>query len=258
MPSRWWRPAPYASRPRAMRSRCRSAAPRSPLTSARSSRAAATCWAASSATPKRPPVPSPRPRCAWMKRDATKARQFLQAALGGLRRGHESTRDRDVERPGLRVRRRLSRGLPALHGGAEPDQLLRRQDRRGIHPQARKIAATREGPMRGALLAVLACVCMSAVAAPAVPTSTVESTGLRSIAGWLKTRGVPGYVGADVADAMGIPRATGAELIDALQRGFRDDEVLRIAQYIDGEYVLFMVQRPGEVQLWLSTGRGGP
>ena len=111
--------------------------------------------------------------------------------------------------------------------------------------------------MRGALLAVLACICIGAVAAPTVPTTTVESTGLRSIAGWLKTRGVPGYVGADVADAMGIPRATGAELIDALQRGFRDDEVLRIAQYIDGEYVLFMVQRPGEVQLYLSTVRGG-
>ncbi len=44
---------------------------------------------------------------------------------------------------------------------------------------------------------------------------------------------------------------------DALQRGFREDEVLRIAQFIDGEYVLFMVQRPGEVQLYLSTVRGG-
>ena len=61
----------------------------------------------------------------------------------------------------------------------------------------------------------------------------------------------------DVADAMGIPRAAGAELVDALQRGFREDEVLRIAQFIDGEYVLFMVQRPGEVQLYLSTVRGG-
>ena len=111
--------------------------------------------------------------------------------------------------------------------------------------------------MRGALLAVLAWVCIGAIAAPAAPTNTVESTGLRSIAGWLKLRGVPGYVGADVADAMGIPRAGGAELVDALQRGFRDDEVLRIAQYIDGEYVLFMVQRPGEVQLYLSTVRGG-
>jgi hypothetical protein len=111
--------------------------------------------------------------------------------------------------------------------------------------------------MRGLLAAVLACVGMSAVAAPAVPTTTVESTGLRSIAGWLKMRGVPGYVGADVADAMGIPRAAGAELVDALQRGFREDEVLRIAQFIDGEYVLFMVQRSDEVQFYLSTLRGG-
>src|SRR5258708_39472721 len=111
--------------------------------------------------------------------------------------------------------------------------------------------------MRGALLAVLACVGIGAAAAPTVPTSTVESTGLRSIAGWLKTRGVPGYVGADVADAMGIPRAAGAELVDALQRGFREDEVLRIAQYLDGEDVLFMVQRPGEVTLYLSPVRGG-
>src|SRR5258708_17926148 len=111
--------------------------------------------------------------------------------------------------------------------------------------------------MRGLLAAVLACVGMSAVAAPAVPTTTVESGGRRVIGGWLKSRGVPGYVGADVADAMGIPRAAGAELLDALQRGFREDEVLRIAQFIDGEYVLFMVQRPGEVQLYLSTVRGG-
>jgi len=111
--------------------------------------------------------------------------------------------------------------------------------------------------MRGAVLAVLACMCISAVAAPAVPATTLESTGLRSIAGWLKLRGVPGYVGADVADAMGIPRAAGAELLDALQRGFREDEVLRIAQYIDGEYVLFMVQRSDEVQFYLSTVRGG-
>ena len=111
--------------------------------------------------------------------------------------------------------------------------------------------------MRGALLAVLACVSIGAAAAPAVPATTVESTGLRSIAGWLKVRGVPGYVGADVADAMGIPRAAGAELLDALQRGFREDEVLRIAQFIDGEYVLFMVQQPDEVQFYLSTLRGG-
>ena len=111
--------------------------------------------------------------------------------------------------------------------------------------------------MRGALLAVLACVCMSAVAAPTVPTSTVESTGLRSIAGWLKTKGAEGYLAAEVADAVGIPREAGAELLVARQRGFRDAEVLRIAQVVDGEYLLFMVQSGGEVYFYLSTVRGG-
>jgi len=43
--------------------------------------------------------------------------------------------------------------------------------------------------MRGIVAAVLACVCMGAVAAPVAPTKAVESTGLRSIAGWLKAHG---------------------------------------------------------------------
>jgi hypothetical protein len=111
--------------------------------------------------------------------------------------------------------------------------------------------------MRGALAAVLACICIGAVAAPAVPAKTVESTGLRSIAGWLKTQGAEGFVGADVADAIGIPRGADVELIAARQRGFRDDEILRIAQLIDGETLLFMVQAPGEVYFYLSTVRGG-
>jgi hypothetical protein len=111
--------------------------------------------------------------------------------------------------------------------------------------------------MRGALAAVLACVCIGAAAAPAVPAKTVESTGLRSIAGWLKTQGAEGFLGADVADAIGIPRGADVELIAARQRGFRDDEILRIAQLIDGETLLFMVQAPGEVYFYLSTVRGG-
>ena|SRR5882672_1222841 len=111
--------------------------------------------------------------------------------------------------------------------------------------------------MRGALVAVLACACMSAVAAPAVPTKTVESTGLRSIAGWLKAQGAEGFLGADVADAIGIPRSADVELIAARQRGFRDEEVLRIAQVIDGDYLIFMVQGPGEVYFYLSTVREG-
>jgi hypothetical protein len=111
--------------------------------------------------------------------------------------------------------------------------------------------------MRGWLAAILACVCMSAVAAPAAPTKPVEATGLRSIAGWLKAQGAEGFLGADVADAIGIPRGADVELIAARQRGFRDAEVLRIAQVIDGEYLLFMVQRPTEVYFYLSTVHGG-
>ena len=85
----------------------------------------------------------------------------------------------------------------------------------------------------------------------------LESVSLRSIAGWLKMRGTDGFLGADVADAIGIPHESGAELIAARQRGFRDAEVLRIAQLVDGEYLLFVVQAPGEVYFYLSTIRGG-
>ena len=78
-----------------------------------------------------------------------------------------------------------------------------------------------------------------------------------NVAGWLKAKGAEGYLAAEVADAVGIPREAGAELLLARQRGFRDAEVLRIAQVVDGEYLLFMVQSGGEVYFYLSTVRGG-
>ena len=108
--------------------------------------------------------------------------------------------------------------------------------------------------MRGAMLAVFAFICMSASAAPgsAVP---VEATGLRSIAGWLQAKGQPGYVGADVADAIGIPRDAG--LVDAMQRGFREEKILRVAQVIGPDTLLFTVQADGEVYFYLSNVRGG-
>jgi len=111
--------------------------------------------------------------------------------------------------------------------------------------------------MRGALSALLACVCISAAASPGAPLAPLESVGLRSIAGWLKAHGADGFLATDVADAVGIPHQSGAELIAARQRGFRDAEVLRIAQLVDGEYLLFVVQAPGEVYFYLSTVRGG-
>ena len=111
--------------------------------------------------------------------------------------------------------------------------------------------------MRATLLALLASVSIAALGAPAMPGAPVEATGLRSIAGWLKTKGAEGWLAADVADAMGIPRGTGVELLAARQRGFRDDEVLRIAQMVEGEYLVFVVQSADEVYFYLSTVRGG-
>jgi hypothetical protein len=111
--------------------------------------------------------------------------------------------------------------------------------------------------MRAMLLAVLASLSISALAASAMPGAPVEATGLRSIAGWLKTQGADGFLAAEVADAIGIPRDTGVELLAARQRGFRDEEVLRIAQMVEGEYLVFVVQSAGEVYFYLSTVRGG-
>ena len=114
--------------------------------------------------------------------------------------------------------------------------------------------------MRGAAVALLAFFAFStfaATAAPAPEVHAVELVGLRSIAGWLKARGADGYLGADVARALGIAPAHGGAL-DARQRGFRNGEALRIAQLLPDGSVLFMVQEAhGEVCFYHSTLRGG-
>ena len=111
--------------------------------------------------------------------------------------------------------------------------------------------------MRGVLVAVFVSLSSLALAVPPGPVPAMETSSLRSIAGWLKIHGQAGYVGADVADAMDIPRGVGEELVDAMQRGFREESVLRIAQVIGGETLLFMVQSPGEVVFYVSSVRGG-
>jgi hypothetical protein len=120
--------------------------------------------------------------------------------------------------------------------------------------------------MRMVRAAVLGLGCLFALQVPAVSPDTrpatlaVESTGLRTIAGWLRAHGVDGYLGADVADAMGIARATHEGQIEAKQRGFRLEETLRVAQLIDSRdaLLLFMVQRPdGQVFFYLSSVTGG-
>lgn len=117
--------------------------------------------------------------------------------------------------------------------------------------------------MRGAALAVLAAFVVSlavparaAAPGPAANPAGVELVGLRSIAGWLKAKGTEGYLGAEVAEALGIGRGEGA--LDARQRGFRSASVLRIAQLLPDDSVLFMVQgADGEVYFYHSTLRSG-
>jgi hypothetical protein len=86
----------------------------------------------------------------------------------------------------------------------------------------------------------------------------VDAVGLGSIAGWIRLHGVEGYLGADVADVMGIPRAESVRRLQAKQRGFRSDKALRIAQlHEESQLILFMVQRDDDqVYFYLSTVRG--
>jgi hypothetical protein len=90
---------------------------------------------------------------------------------------------------------------------------------------------------------------------------SLETVSLKSIAAWLKQSGRDGYLGADVADAAGIQRDRAEDVLDAKQRGFRSDNILRIAQVPADQkrdFLLFMVQRPdGQVYFYLATVRDG-
>jgi hypothetical protein len=120
--------------------------------------------------------------------------------------------------------------------------------------------------MRGLVLAIIGLLLSAAsIAAPVrglPPTeATFEVHNLRTIAGWLREHGREGYIGADVADAMGIPRLQGEDLLAARQRGFKNEDVLRIAQISADEardFILFMVQQPDDqVYFYLCTALGG-
>jgi len=102
-------------------------------------------------------------------------------------------------------------------------------------------------------------------AAPVAPAfqriTSPDAVSLRSIAGWLRQSGRDGFVGADVADVMGIPRQVTEDVLEARQRGFRNEDVLRIAQISADDkrdFLLFMVQRPDDqVYFYFSTVRDG-
>jgi hypothetical protein len=95
----------------------------------------------------------------------------------------------------------------------------------------------------------------------ALTAEAFEASGLRTIAGWLQREGAEGWLAADVADAVGIPRLATEDLLEARQRGFRDDEALRVVQVSADErrdFLLFMVQRPdGRVFFYLAGVRDG-
>ena len=119
---------------------------------------------------------------------------------------------------------------------------------------------------RGLVLAMLCLVSHALWAATpqrALPDSepVFAFDSLHGIASWLRHYGREGYIGADVADVMGIARHQGEALVPAWQRGFKSDDVLRIAQIStdDGrDFILFMVQRPDDqVYFYLSTPLGG-
>jgi hypothetical protein len=118
---------------------------------------------------------------------------------------------------------------------------------------------------RGLVVALLSLACAAAQAtAPqrglALPEPAFAFDSLHGIAAWLRYYGREGYIGADVADTMGIERPQGEAAVAAWQRGFRTDDILRIAQISADErdFILFMVQRPDDqVYFYLSTPLGG-
>ena len=118
---------------------------------------------------------------------------------------------------------------------------------------------------RGIIVVMLGLACALAQAAPQRGVPQHEPLfafdSLHGIAAWLRQHGREGYIGADVADAMGIPRPQGEALLAAWQRGFRNNDVLRIAQVAadaERDFILFMVQRPDDqVYFYLSTPLGG-
>jgi hypothetical protein len=119
---------------------------------------------------------------------------------------------------------------------------------------------------RGLLLLLSLCLFASASwAAPQrgfpAPETGFAFDSLYGIAAWLRHYGREGYIGADVADAVGIDRPEGEALVAAWQRGFRTDDVLRIAQVAadsEHQFILFTVQRPDDrVYFYLSTPLGG-
>jgi hypothetical protein len=112
------------------------------------------------------------------------------------------------------------------------------------------------------LFLVISTPAFTASAPSRIPDAPVfDAASLGHIVGWLKRDGREGWLAADVADAVGIPRLATEELLEARQRGFRDDEALHIAQVSADErrdFLLFMVQKTdGNVFFYVASVREG-
>ncbi len=95
---------------------------------------------------------------------------------------------------------------------------------------------------------------------PAVRVAKAASGSLQSIAAWLEKSGVDGAMGAEVADALNVPRLESEETVGARQMAFQSGETLYLAQVLADErreFLLFMVKRPDRVIFYLSTVADG-
>jgi hypothetical protein len=122
--------------------------------------------------------------------------------------------------------------------------------------------ALRSAALAAALVAPAALAPAAARLPEAAPgLEALDNAGLKSIAAWLKHSGKGGWLGADVADAAGIPRYKAEEGLEVSQRGFRSGDVIRVAQISSDakrQFILFMAQHPGgEVFFYVSTPEDG-
>jgi len=97
-------------------------------------------------------------------------------------------------------------------------------------------------------------------ARPAAPVVMAAWSSLQSIAAWLEKSGVDGAMGAEVADALSIPRLESEQTVGARQMAFQSGETLYLAQVLADErrqFLLFMVKRPDRITFYLSTVADG-
>src|SRR6185503_14042796 len=131
------------------------------------------------------------------------------STAGSTRRSTAASWPRPTRRPSLTTK--SPRSMPR----SGSDRLDKRQELLGETKRRQSFTL--------AFLGLLAA--LPGHAAPVAPAfqriTSPDAVSLRSIAGWLRQSGRDGFVGADVADVMGIPRQLTEDVLEARQRGFR-------------------------------------